>query len=72
MRYATDCYNDIYYVVPELLLPVNPVEHALQTKSSAALPRVKNRSALQRIVLCVEYLGRLSIPLRGHRDSCHL
>ena len=37
-----------------------------------ALQRVKNRSALQRIVLCVEYLGCLSIPLRGHRDSPHL
>ena len=48
------------------------MQHAQHTKSSAALQRVRNRSALQRIVLCVEYLGRLNIPLRGHRDSCHL
>ena len=37
-----------------------------------ALQRVKNRSALQRIVFCVEYLGRFGFPLRGHRDSGHL
>ena len=41
-------------------------------KSSAALQRVKNHSALQRIVSCVEYLGRLGIPLGGHRDLGHL
>ena len=45
---------------------------AQQRKSAVVLQLVKNRSALQRIVLCVEYLGRLGIPLRGHRDSGHL
>ena len=31
--------------------------------------RAANRAALQRVLRCVEHLGRLGQPLRGHRDS---
>ena len=35
----------------------------------AAKQPKKNRMALERIIFSVEFLGRLGLPLRGHRDS---
>ena len=40
----------------------------LQDKAAAA-ERNKNQLALKRILRCIEHLGRLGEPLRGHRDS---
>lgn len=42
---------------------------AQQLGSAAAAEREKNRAALKRIILAVEFNGRLGLPLRGHRDS---
>lgn len=41
-----------------------------QQMNSAAAPQVeKNQSILSRIILSIEFLGRLGLPLREHRDS---
>ncbi|KAJ8017780.1 hypothetical protein HOLleu_44585 [Holothuria leucospilota] len=40
-----------------------------QLNTTAAKQREKNRQALHRIILALEFLGRLGLPLRGHRDS---
>lgn len=42
---------------------------AQQMNSAAARQVEKNRSILSRIILSIEFLGRLGLPLRGHRDS---
>ena len=39
-----------------------------QLSSAAAAQREKNRAALKRIILAIEFNGRLGLPLRGHRD----
>lgn len=41
----------------------------LQLNTTAAKQREKNRQTLQRIIVAFEFLGRLGLPLRGHRDS---
>ena len=43
-----------------------------QANVGAAKQRKKNRMALKRIVFSIEFLGRLGLPLRGHRDSSTL
>jgi len=40
-----------------------------QMNVPAARQKEKNRSILKRIILSIEFLSRLGIPLRGHRDS---
>ena len=40
-----------------------------QANIGAAKKREKNRRALERIVSSIEFLGRLGLALRGHRDS---
>ena len=40
-----------------------------QLGSAAALQREKNRRGLERIIVAIEFHGRLGLPLRGHRDS---
>lgn len=40
--------------------------------NTSAKQRVKNRAALERIILVMEFFGRLGLPLRGHLDSGNL
>ena len=40
-----------------------------QLHSSFSLQHKQNRSALKRILQAIEFLGRLGLPLRGHRDA---
>ena len=40
-----------------------------QLRSSFSLQHEQNRSALKRILQAIEFLGRLCLPLRAHRDS---
>ena len=42
---------------------------ATQLNAKAAEEREKNRAALREIIRAIEFLGRLGLPLRGHRDS---
>lgn len=45
---------------------------AQQLDSVAAAQRQRNRRALERIIVAVEFHGRLGLPLRGHRDCGEL
>ena len=45
---------------------------AQMLNAAAAIQRKKNRDALARIIQCIEFHGRLGLPLRGHRDSGEL
>ena len=40
-----------------------------QANVGAAKQREKNRMVLKRIIFSIKFLGRLGLPLRGHRDS---
>ena len=41
----------------------------MQANIGAAKKREKNRRALERIISAIEFLGRMGLALRGHRDS---
>ena len=43
-----------------------------QARVGAGKQREKNRRGLERITFSIEFLGRLGLPLHGHRDSCTL
>jgi hypothetical protein len=43
-----------------------------QLNSAALAQREKNRQILKRIILAIEYHGRLGLALRGHRDAGEL
>ena len=51
------------------LVKSNAGEVEQQANVGAAKQRKKNRMALKRIIFSIEFLGRLGLPLRRHRDS---